>query len=187
MGILIIAERVPELDDFLREFLTEDITSIQILHSLRNSIRNFVGKHRGSKSKRKRPTAPPKEGSQLWRATFDERYQTLLWEHSVVTPADSTPNQEQTSSTLRSAGEEQVKNIQCVATLVATLLACQCNACPVVKSLLASSKPAWRAVMPKMGTRSTLDSAEKCEAVRQIWEQEEMPNEERLPEQQKTD
>ena len=54
-GIFHIAERVPELQKFLDcEFLPEDVASWMILHSISDSIRNFVGWRPGSKSKRKK-------------------------------------------------------------------------------------------------------------------------------------
>ena len=44
LGILIIAEKVPELETYLNEhFLPEGVEGWQILHSLSDSIRTFTG------------------------------------------------------------------------------------------------------------------------------------------------
>ena len=76
-GIFLIAERVPELQKFLDcEFLPEGVASWMILHSMSDSIRNFVGWRSGSKAKRKKSGSYVPGQNLKWNATFNPLYLT---------------------------------------------------------------------------------------------------------------
>jgi hypothetical protein len=147
LGILIIADRVPELEAYLtKQFLPEGVEGWQVLHSLSDSIRNFQGWRDGSISKRKKKTCPPPIPNTRWTVTFNPRYSTPTWEFLK-------PSGERTEPLTRrpdlSLGTEPLSTILCVAGLGAQLINCRCPPCVVLRRLMAMNNPQMRSVMSR--------------------------------------
>ncbi len=85
-GIFFVAERVPELQKFSDgDFLPEGVSSWMILHSLSDSIKNFVGWRSGSKAKRKKSGSYVPGQNLKWNATFNPLY---IAQHGSFRPTE---------------------------------------------------------------------------------------------------
>jgi hypothetical protein len=115
LGILVIADRVPELETYLTmQFFPDGVEGWQLLHSLSDSIRNFTGWKEGSVSKQKKKTSPPRVQNLRWTVTFNPRYSTPTWEflRSSITRVEPLARKPDLS-----LGTEPLSTILCVAGL----------------------------------------------------------------------
>ncbi len=112
LGILVIAERVPELEKFPETFLPEETTSWKLLNSLSDSIRNFSGCQKGSKARRKKATFPPDVRNLRWTVSFNVLYSTPEWEFQGNWEKETVPLTKGPDPTV---GLEQLNTILCVA------------------------------------------------------------------------
>ena len=87
-GIYFVAERVPELHKFLDcDLLPEGVSSWMILHSLSDSIKNFVGWRSGSKAKKKEVGF-----LRSWTASRVERYLRSSLHYPAMGVSDQRSN-----------------------------------------------------------------------------------------------
>ena len=145
LGILIIANRVPELEAYLtKQFLPEGVQEWQILHSLSDSIRNFQGWKEGAISKRKKKTNPSQVQNTRWTVTFNPRYSTPIWEFQRLSEERTEPLTRRPDG---DTGTELLSTILCVAGHGAQLIKCCCQSCAIIRKLVAMSNPHMRSVM----------------------------------------
>ena len=170
-GIFHIAERVPELQKFLDcEFLPEDVASWMILHSISDSIRNFVGWRPGSKSKRKKTGSYVPGQNLKWNATFDPLYITPPWEFQ--TNREPSPQaQPVTRRPDMSLGIEPLNTLLCVASLGSCFINCTCKSCILVRRILCRANPTLRSVMARTGEEQVEFTEEHYDNLRHLVEQ----------------
>ena len=170
-GIFHIAERVPELQKFLDcEFLPEDVASWMILHSLSDSIRNFVGWRPGSKSKRKKTGSYVPGQNLKWNVTFDPLYITPPWELQT----NREPSQQAQPVTRRpdmSLGIEPLNTLLCVASLGSCFINCTWKSCILVRRILCRANPTLRSVMARTGEEQVEFTEEHYDNLRHLVEQ----------------
>jgi hypothetical protein len=171
LGILIIAERVPELQRFLLTFMPEEVASWMVLNSLSDSIRNFVGWRQGSKSKRKKSSSSP-EPNLRWTVTFDTRYITPPWEFQKGQEQNAQPVTKRPDISL---GIEPLNTIMCASSQGASFIHCNCTLCILIRRALCRANPVLRSVMARTGEQQLEFTEQAYDILRQLVEQSYQP------------
>jgi hypothetical protein len=145
LGVLIIAERVPELEAYLALMFPSETRSWIILNSLSDSIRKFTGYLPGSKTKRKKESWPVINNFN-WTVTFDEFYRTPDWEHQGQWARDAEVLTRRPDPSL---GLEQLDKLLCVSNHGSPFIHCNCKLCIIMRKILSRTNPEIRSVMAR--------------------------------------
>ena len=141
-----------------------------ILHSISDSIRNFVGWRPGGKSKRKKTGSYVPGQNLKWNATFDPLYITPPWEFQ--TNREPSPQAQQvTRRPDMSLGIEPLNTLLCVASLGSSFINCTCKSCILVRRILCRANPTLRSVMARTGEEQVEFTEEHYDNLRHLVEQ----------------
>jgi hypothetical protein len=145
-----------------------------ILHSLSDSIRNFVGWRSGSKAKRKKSGSYVPGQNLKWNATFDPLYITPPWEfqtNGVISP-QAQPVTRRPDANL---GIEPLNTLLCAASLGSSFIICTCTICSLVRRIMSRANPTLRSVMARTGEEQAEYTSEDYDNIRHLVDQSYSP------------